>query len=187
MARLMSSTELYQRIEETSDFVLVDVLSSEDYNREHIPGAINIPLDGLQEYARENLSKNQRIIVYGPDHDSELSARAAVVLEEMGYRKVSDFDGGIHAWKRAGYLTSAEIAAGASAAAATTGAATPRGRRSSLARPDGPRARRSSAGRAALGSIFDRDVGAVEGDVALGRLDRGEVLAAGRLRAAPLV
>ncbi len=108
MARLMSSTELQQRMEETDDFVLVDVLSPNDFDEEHIPGAINIPLEKLSERAPLELNKNQRIIVYGTNHDTESSSQAAQVLESLGYRKVSDFDGGLYAWKRAGFKTTAQ-------------------------------------------------------------------------------
>ncbi len=105
MARLMSSTELHARMESDNEFVLVDVLSPEDYNEEHIPGAINIPLEKLKDVASLQLNKNQRIIVYADDHTTEKSNQAALVLEGMGYRKVSDFDGGLHAWKQAGFET----------------------------------------------------------------------------------
>ena len=105
MARLMSSTELHQRIETNEEFVLIDVLPADEYNKEHIPGAINIPLDELRTRAKSDLSKNQRIVVYGRTHDDESSNQASAVLEELHFRKVSDFDGGIEAWKRAGFLT----------------------------------------------------------------------------------
>lgn len=108
MARLMSSTELYQRMEGTDDFVLVDVVANNQFNEEHIPNAINIPLEALSEIAPTQLNKNQRIIVYGASHENEESSRAAAILEQLGYRKVSDFDGGLNAWKRAGYRTSAD-------------------------------------------------------------------------------
>lgn len=105
MARLMSSTELHARMESDNEFVLVDVLSPENFHIEHIPGAINIPLEQLKDVASLQLNKNQRIIVYADGHDSPISNQAAAVLESMGYRKVSDFDGGIHAWKQAGFET----------------------------------------------------------------------------------
>lgn len=108
MARLMSSTELHQRMESNSDFILVDVHQTAQFEREHIPGAINIPLDALANAAPTQLNKNQRIIVYGDNHETEASSRAAELLESLGYRKVSDFDGGLHAWKRAGYRTSVD-------------------------------------------------------------------------------
>lgn len=105
MARLMSSTELKERMDENQEFVLVDVAEAEDFANEHIPTAINIPLSQLAEQVKKTLSKNQRIVVYDKNHDDESSNRASDVLEAMGYRKVADFDGGIYAWKRAGFLT----------------------------------------------------------------------------------
>lgn len=109
MARLMSSTELYERLDRVNDdIILVDVLPSTQYQTEHIPGAINIPLDTLVEKAPEVLNKNKRIIVYGDENQNAKSEKAAEMLEELGFRKVADFDGGLDAWKHAGYKTSAE-------------------------------------------------------------------------------
>lgn len=110
MARLMSSTELKERMDENQEFVLIDVNSAEDFAKEHIPTAINIPLSSLAEQVKQKLSKNQRIVVYDKNHDDESSNRAADVLEGLGYRKIADFDGGIYAWKRAGFLTEGEDA-----------------------------------------------------------------------------
>lgn len=110
MARLMSSTELKERMDGEEAFVLVDVNPAEEYAKEHIPSARNIPLNKLAEQVKAELSKNQRLVVYGNNHDDESSNRASDVLEGMGYRKVSDFDGGIYAWKRAGFLTEGDEA-----------------------------------------------------------------------------
>jgi rhodanese-related sulfurtransferase len=43
---------------------LVDVLPVEDYEEEHIPGAINIPLRRLDREAPQRLSKDQPVVVY---------------------------------------------------------------------------------------------------------------------------
>lgn len=107
MARLMSSTELYQRLERGEDLVVVDVLPAAVYAREHIPGAINIPLDDLAQRAIQTLSKLRRVVVYADNHQSVASSEAARTLEDLGFRKVADFDGGLDAWKKAGYLTEA--------------------------------------------------------------------------------
>ena len=105
MARLMSSTELAARLERDGEnVVLSDVRDADEFSKEHIPGAINIPLEKLADKAKE-FKKSQRIIVYGETHSDEASNRAAEMLEKMGFRKVSDFDGGVYAWKQAGYLT----------------------------------------------------------------------------------
>lgn len=105
MARLMSSTELATRLEKDGENVILsDVRAADEFSKEHIPGAINIPLEALADKAKD-FKKSQRIIVYGETHSDEASNRAAELLEQMGFRKVSDFDGGVYAWKQAGYLT----------------------------------------------------------------------------------
>jgi rhodanese-related sulfurtransferase len=43
---------------------LVDVLPIEDYEEEHIPGAINIPLRRLDREAPQRLSTDQPVVVY---------------------------------------------------------------------------------------------------------------------------
>ncbi len=106
MARLMSSTELAARLEQDDSVILTDVRDPEEFEKDHIPGAVNIPLEALTEKAKE-FKKSQRIIVYGETHADEASNRAAEMLEGMGFRRVSDFDGGVYAWKQAGYLTTA--------------------------------------------------------------------------------
>ena len=110
MARLMSSTELRERMDEDEEFVLVDVSDEESFAQEHIPNAKNIPIGELGELATQELNKNERIVVYGQDHDDESSNDAAELLENLGYRKVADFDGGVYAWKRAGFLTEGDEA-----------------------------------------------------------------------------
>ena len=102
----MSSTELYQCIkDENRKYTLVDLRSEEECKREHIPSAISIPLEELPARAAEALNKNHRVIVYGDAHSDDQSGKAADILENLGFRKVADFDGGIEAWKSAGYFT----------------------------------------------------------------------------------
>jgi len=43
---------------------LIEVLPREEYEEEHLPGAINIPLPRLDKEARERLDPNRPVIVY---------------------------------------------------------------------------------------------------------------------------
>ena len=43
---------------------LVEVLPREEYEDEHLPGAINIPLPRLDKEARKRLDPNRPVIVY---------------------------------------------------------------------------------------------------------------------------
>jgi len=105
MSRLIASTELRERLA-SQDILLVDVGSPDEFNSGHIPGAINIPLETLQDVAAEqrgDFSKKDYIIVYGGGHDASLSDKASKILEKLGFDKVGNFDGGRNAWFNAGY------------------------------------------------------------------------------------
>jgi rhodanese-related sulfurtransferase len=43
---------------------VVEVLPSEEYEDEHLPGAINIPLDRLELHGPERLDRHRPVIVY---------------------------------------------------------------------------------------------------------------------------
>lgn len=47
---------------------LIDVLSAKEYEAEHIPGAINIPLKGLGPETARRLDSTQPVIVYCHDY-----------------------------------------------------------------------------------------------------------------------
>ncbi len=43
---------------------LVEVLGSEEYEEEHLPGAINLPLRRIETEARRQLDPTQPVVVY---------------------------------------------------------------------------------------------------------------------------
>lgn len=47
---------------------LVEVLPSAEFEEEHLPGAINIPLKQMTEQATASLDKDQPVIVYCHDY-----------------------------------------------------------------------------------------------------------------------
>lgn len=66
------------------DVVIIDVRTENEYNESHIPRAINIPYDEIEDNV--NYDKNMKIVVYS-DNDSR-SHLASVVLEKMGYTNI---------------------------------------------------------------------------------------------------
>ena len=83
--------------------VLIDVLPEIDYQRQHIPGAINIPVDRDDfetRVAKAVPDRSTPVIVYCTDEDCEASPRAAKRMEQMGYSRVMDLEVGIEGWKR---------------------------------------------------------------------------------------
>lgn len=84
-------------------FKLVEVLSEDDYKKGHISGAINIPLDKLEEKAPVQLQKNETIVVYCGSYSCGASTKAAKKLIEMGYTNVLDFKASKKGWVDAGF------------------------------------------------------------------------------------
>jgi rhodanese-related sulfurtransferase len=94
--------ELLQKLE-TGDVALVDALPPLTYAASHIPGAINITPEWIDERARRRIpSVDTEVVVYcaGPDCDS--SGLVAQRLLELGYRNVRHYQGGKRDWSDAG-------------------------------------------------------------------------------------
>lgn len=81
--------------------VLIDILDPELYEKVHLKGAINIPMDRLEEEVRERVGPDTPVIIYGIDFESPVSRIAAEKLEQMGYRDVSYYAGGRKEWLEA--------------------------------------------------------------------------------------
>ena len=61
-AQIFDITELKARLAKGAQ--LVDVLPAEDYELDHIPGAINIPLREINAKSVAKLGKDRPVIVY---------------------------------------------------------------------------------------------------------------------------
>ena len=62
MPRNVDREELQRLVEAGAQ--LVEVLPKEEYEDEHLPGAINIPLRKIDREARERLDPGRPVIVY---------------------------------------------------------------------------------------------------------------------------
>ena len=102
--RVISIEGLLELQGNEQDFLLVDVLSVKSYNDGHIPGAINIPVDNLNEdtLSEEQITRDDIIVVYCASYACQKSTKAAKRLLEMGYEKIFDFKAGKRGWRRAG-------------------------------------------------------------------------------------
>lgn len=81
-------------------FVVIDVRTVEEYKAGHIRGAILIPVDMLDKHFAD-IPKDKQVYVYC--HSGRRSARAAKMLTEQGFTRIENMQGGIEAWKDAGY------------------------------------------------------------------------------------
>lgn len=98
-------------------FKLVDVLDKEHYDREHIKGAISLPLQDLEKRAKDLLKKDDVIVVYCASFDCQASTKAAEKLLSLGYKNVLDYKGGLKNYKEANLPLEGNLHKGASKAA----------------------------------------------------------------------
>jgi len=83
--------------------VWVDPRSEAEFDRAHIPGAINIPFAGpFEEDARAELRGATIIFVYGTSVQDVLGVAASKRLIELGYGDVYTLKGGLRQWARDG-------------------------------------------------------------------------------------
>jgi rhodanese-related sulfurtransferase len=95
--------EQFQRLRASGDkYVLVDVLSSDDYRTGHIPGAISFPLNSINLYNSANkIPVGSRVVVYCLDSGCPYSDDAARKLSGFGYTVLA-YKGGLDEWQQKG-------------------------------------------------------------------------------------
>ena len=94
--------DVKQRLDAGDKFVLVDVREESEWAAGHVAGAVHLS-KGIIERDVETLipNKEDAILLYcGGGYRSILAADA---LQQMGYTNVVSMDGGIKAWRDAGY------------------------------------------------------------------------------------
>jgi rhodanese-related sulfurtransferase len=84
---------------------LVEVLPAAAYKKEHLPEAVNIPLQQMNADTTKSLRKDVAVIVYCQDYQCDVSARAAWRLESMGFQEVYRYTAGKADWLAAGWET----------------------------------------------------------------------------------
>lgn len=84
----LSPEEAKARMEANPDLILLDVRTQEEYDDGHIPGAVSLPSDMIEEGMPFSFDKDAEILLYC--HSDKRSAEAASRLRAMGYTNVSD-------------------------------------------------------------------------------------------------
>lgn len=92
--------ELYERREEGAAPLTIDVRTAEEFASGHVPGAINIPFDEVAARIGE-IDATHGVALYcmvGPR-----ARKGEAALQAAGYEKVLHLEGGLAAWKEAGF------------------------------------------------------------------------------------
>ncbi len=92
--------ELERLLKEDDTLALIDVRTAEEYDEGHVPDAINVPIAGLSQFARNRSKSNDGVIVTmcGSTGRGE---KAATILASDGMKNVQILEGGLKAWRDA--------------------------------------------------------------------------------------
>ncbi len=102
----IEAAELEQWRKSKEKVYIVDTLTSEWFEKRHIPGAENacvFKVDFPEQIRRIVTEKNRKIVLYGSSNTSLDAVTAAEKLVRLGYPEVYVLFGGIAAWRTAGY------------------------------------------------------------------------------------
>lgn len=96
-----------KRLLESGEALIIEVLDRPYYRKFHLPGAVNIPVDGDfdGEIWRQAPDRTRPLVVYCLDRACDASRRAAERLEALGYTRVYDYEDGKVGWRDAGLPT----------------------------------------------------------------------------------
>lgn len=94
--------EVKPRIDRGEKFYLIDVREESEWAEGHLPNSIHLGKGVIERDIEARVSDaNAEVVLYcGGGYRSALAAEA---LKKMGYRNVISMDGGIRAWREAGY------------------------------------------------------------------------------------
>jgi len=84
--------------------IIIDVREDDEWQEQHIPGAVHIPLRQLNERLPE-LNRFKSGTVITQCRSGKRSAQALEILKSAGFTQVYNLNGGLIAWTHAGLTT----------------------------------------------------------------------------------
>ena len=101
----MSLAELAARIGGNSrDLVVLDLREKDAFENGHVPGALHLPRGQLELRINTELP-DPTVRILTCCELGKISTLAAATLRELGYMRATALDGGLKAWREAGYPT----------------------------------------------------------------------------------
>jgi thiosulfate/3-mercaptopyruvate sulfurtransferase len=113
--KLIGAEDLNKMFTEKKDFVLIDTMPKQDYDKARIKSAVNGPIPKTEKeltpFDKENIlkvaghDKGKTIVVYCGFTACRRSHLGAKILVENGFSSVYRYPGGIIGWQEYGYPT----------------------------------------------------------------------------------
>ena len=98
-------SDLFHALKNGENLIPLDTRQYEGFEKEHIPGAINIPHREMNEKSTSHLDKTKIYVCYCDGIGCNASTKGALNMTKLGF-KVKELIGGIEWWKFDGYATS---------------------------------------------------------------------------------
>ncbi|WP_338518605.1 rhodanese-like domain-containing protein [Alteromonas gracilis] len=99
-ASVVASPYLIERVA-NNDWLLIDVRSPQEFAEGHIPGAVNMPHENINEYVSElEGHKDKPIIIYC--RSGRRAKLAMKILEELDFSEVMHLEGDMLGWSASG-------------------------------------------------------------------------------------
>jgi len=101
-ANYVDVNDLERLLREDSTLILIDARTSEEFAGGHVPGAINVPIAELSDYAQKHRDASRDFVVTmcGSTGRGE---KASSTLNSHGMANVQVMQGGLKAWREAGF------------------------------------------------------------------------------------
>jgi len=101
--------DLFTALSAQERVIVVDARSSEAFNAEHIPQAINIPHLEMSRKTTAHLDKSFKYVIYCDGIGCNASTKGALKMVQLGF-SVKELLGGLEWWRRDGYATEGDNA-----------------------------------------------------------------------------
>lgn len=109
LAYEMDPSDLFHAMENGEPVIAIDTRQPFGYEKERIPGAINIPHRTMNEANTSHLDKSKTYICYCDGIGCNASTKGALNMTQLGF-KVKELIGGIEWWIKDGYATEGNFA-----------------------------------------------------------------------------
>lgn len=105
----IDSSDLYSALNAGEKVVVIDARQAHGYEREHIPGAVNLPHRDMSETTTSHLDREALYVTYCDGIGCNASTKGALKMAQLGF-KVKELIGGLVWWKFDGYRTDGTVA-----------------------------------------------------------------------------
>jgi len=104
MTNIITREQIKEKLDAKEAMTIIEALPQTYFDAEHLPGALNLPHDEIQQRAPHILSdKDAFIVVYCASTDCRNSKIATTTLQQMGYTNAYEYVEGKQHWMEANF------------------------------------------------------------------------------------